>query len=257
VGVAIGPAFGGVIAASSYTIAFYLAASGMIFYSLLLFVFASETLVRRLGAIDRQPIASERERFGGYRHISKDRPFMSFTGAVTLTTICASIMWVLLSVYTKKNYGLPESRYGLIPMTNALMVVFVQFPVTQVTKRYPPLLMLAIGSLFYAVGVGSVALGHGFWGFWLSMVVMTIGELILVPTATTYAANLAPADMRGRYMSIYGLTWGVATGIGPVLGGFLNDNLGPSTIWIGAFFIGITSTFSFLRLMRNKLRIDV
>ncbi len=252
VGVAVGPAFGGVIAASSYTIAFYIAASGMIFYSLLLFIFASETLVRRFDATYDQ-----RERFGGYGHISKDTPFVSFTGAVTLTTICASIMWVLLSVYTKTNYGLPESRYGFIPMTNALMVVFLQFPVTQVTKRYPPLLMLATGSLFYAVGVGSVALGSGFRDFWLSMVIMTIGELILVPTATTYAANLAPAEMRGRYMSIYGLTWGIATGIGPLLGGFLNDNLGPSTIWIGAFFIGITSTFSFLMLTRKKLLVKV
>jgi MFS family permease len=248
VGVALGPVIGGLIAASSYTIAFYIAASGMIFYSLLLFIFASETLVRQAGPIDLK-----RERFGGYAHIWRDTPFMSFTGAVTLTTICASMMWVLLSVYTKENFGLPESKYGLIPMTNALMVVFLQFPVTQVTKRYPSLWMLAAGSFFYAVGVGSVALGNGFPGFWLSMVIMTVGELILVPTATTYVANLAPAEMRGRYMSIYGLTWGVATGIGPVLGGFLNDNMGPITIWMGAFLIGITSTFSFLMLTRKKI----
>ena len=43
--------------------------------------------------------------------------------------------------------------------------------------------------------------------FWISMVVMTVGELILVPTASTYAANLAPVDKRGRYMSIFGLSW--------------------------------------------------
>jgi MFS family permease len=86
------------------------------------------------------------------------------------------------------------------------------------------------------------------------MVIMTIGELILIPTATTYVANLAPAEMRGRYMSVYGLTWGVATGIGPVLGGFLNDNFGPTTIWIGAFLIGISSTAGFLLLMRHPAR---
>jgi MFS family permease len=58
------------------------------------------------------------------------------------------------------------------------------------------------GALFYAAGVGSVSLARGFWGFWLSMVIMTIGELIAMPTSSTYAAGLAPADMRGRYMSI-------------------------------------------------------
>jgi MFS family permease len=109
--------------------------------------------------------------------------------------------------------------------------------------------MLAAGSFFYALGVGSVALGNGFWGFWASMVIMTIGELILIPTATTFVADLAPAEMRGRYMSIYGLTWGIATGVGPVLGGFLNDNLGPITIWIGAFIIGMAGTAGFLFLL--------
>jgi MFS family permease len=60
--------------------------------------------------------------------------------------------------------------------------------------------------------------------------------------------------MRGRYMSIYGLTWGVATGIGPVLGGVLYDTLGPATIWVGAFVIGLFSTIGFLLLRRSARR---
>ncbi len=247
VGVALGPAFGGMIATASYTTAFYLAASGMILFSLLLLTLASETLASRAETAG-QPV----ERFAGYDRILKDRPFLSFTGAITLTTICASIMWVLLSVYAKTNYQVRENVYGLIPTTNALMVVFLQYPVTLVTKRYAPLQMMAAGSFLYAVGVGSVALGDGFQDFWISMVIMTLGELILIPTATTYVANLAPADMRGRYMSIYGLTWGVATGIGPVLGGILNDNLGPTTIWVGAFVIGLIGTTGFLLLRRSS-----
>jgi MFS family permease len=104
---------------------------------------------------------------------------------------------------------------------------------------------MALGSLFYAVGVGSIAFYSGFWGFWLGMVVMSAGELILVPTATTFAANKAPADMRGRYMSIYGLTQGTAQGIGPILGGLLNDHLGPRFIWLGAFVVGMIAMAGF------------
>jgi len=40
-------------------------------------------------------------------------------------------------------------------------------------------------------------------------------------------------------MSLYGLTWSVAVGVGPVLGGLLNDRIGPQAIWIGALFIGL------------------
>jgi MFS family permease len=135
------------------------------------------------------------------------------------------------------------------------MVVLFQVVVTRITKRFPPLWVLAVGSLFYAVGVGSVALGTGFWGFWTSMVIATIGELILIPTSTTYAANQAPPDMRGRYMSIYGLTWSIAAGIGPVLGGFLNDNLSPRSTWIGGFLTGMAATVGFVVLALSRQRL--
>jgi MFS family permease len=249
VGVALGPACGGMIAASSYTIAFYLAAGGMLTYSLLLALFARETLPAQPGRPARAA-----ERFGGYDRILRDRQFVAFVAAFSLTMFCAATMWVLLGVYAKQNYQVPESQYGFIATTNALMVIFLQVLVTQVTKRHPPLWVLSLGALFYAFGVGSVAWGQGFWAFWTSMVVMTVGELIMTPTATALAANLAPAEMRGRYMSLYGLTWGVGVGLGPVLGGLLNDNIGPSAIWYGALLVGLASASGFLVLARRRPR---
>jgi MFS family permease len=80
---------------------------------------------------------------------------------------------------------------------------------------------------------------------------MTIGELILVPTSSTYVANLAPADKRGRYMSIYGLSWSISTGIGSLIGGTLNDVLGLQAIWYGGAIIGFFGVLAFL-LMKEK-----
>jgi MFS family permease len=242
-GVALGPAIGGFIATTSFTIAFYLAALGLIIYGLLLTFFGYETLTSI-----KLAVRPARARFGGYGQIFRDGRLITFTLNFTLTSICAAMVWVLLSVYTYTYYGLPENLYGLIPTTNAIMVVALQLFVTNHTKRRPPLSMMALGTLFYAVGVGSVALGQGFWGFWVSMVILTVGELILIPTATTYVANLAPPDMRGRYMSIYSLSWGIAFGIGPVLGGLLNDNIGPSAIWYGGLVIGLVSAALFVVL---------
>jgi MFS family permease len=80
------------------------------------------------------------------------------------------------------------------------------------------------------------------------MVVMTVGELILIPTSNTYTANLAPADMRGRYMSIYGLTHSVASGIAPLVGGFLSDTISPRATWVGGGVIGLISVLAFVAL---------
>ena len=249
VGVAIGPAIGGFLASASYNLAFYGAATGLTIYGLLLAFKAKETLP----ALHPEQIAqAARERFGGYGKVLTDKPYRAFVFSFLFTQFSASILWVMLSVYTKTNFGLPESRYGLIPMTNALMVVILQLPVTQWTKKQRPQMMMALGALFYAVGVGSVALGSSFWGFWTSMVIMTLGELVLVPTTSTYAANSAPTHMRGRYMSIYGLTWNVAQGIGPVTGGFLNDTFGPRSMWYGGGVTGLISTGLFLLLANRR-----
>jgi MFS family permease len=81
---------------------------------------------------------------------------------------------------------------------------------------------------------------------------MTIGELILMPTASAYVAGLAPPDMRGRYMSVAGLTWSAAAGIAPLMGGNLNDNISPVATWYGGFVIGIIGILGFLYLSREE-----
>jgi len=245
VGVAIGPAVGGVLATASYSIAFYCAAVGMVAYGLLIVFFARETL-------PAEAAHTRVDAFGGYGRIVRDRRFMPFAGALTLTQMCVALMWILMAVYAKRSYGVPESLYGLVPTTNALMVVFFQVSVTRITKRHSMLKMLTVGALFYAVGVGSVALARGLGGFWISMVIITIGELILAPTSSTYVANLAPADMRGRYMSVASLTWPAASGIAPVMGGYMNDTFGPVTIWYGGFVVGMLSTVWFAALHRRS-----
>lgn len=245
-GIALGPTIGGFIAAASYSLAFYCAAAGMASYGILLAFFAIETLPDLAAVKSAHP----KERLGGYGEVVRDRHFLRFTATFTLVQVCAALIWVLLSVYTKVNYGVSERQYGLIPTTNALMVVLLQVAVTQVSKRFPPLRVLAVGALFYAVAVSCVALGTGFWGFWLCMVIMTTGELLLVPTSSTYVANLAPADKRGRYMSIYGLTWGVSSGVGPLVGGMLSDNIGPKAPWLAGGLVGLVGVLGFLAMSR-------
>ena len=246
-GISIGPMIGGFISSVSFTITFYFAGAGMLIYSLLLAFFAHESLPKHvvLPGDTSKP-------FGGYLLVLRDSQFLMFIGAFILTQMCATMIWILMPVYANGIYNVPENQYGFIPTTNALMVVFLQVFATRITKRYPPLPVMLVGTIFYALGVGSVALGHSFMGFWISIIIMTIGELILMPTSSSYVAGLAPPDMRGRYMSIAGLTWSAAAGIAPLLGGFLNDNIAPVATWYGGFVIGIVGILGFFILSKKQ-----
>jgi MFS family permease len=246
-GIAIGPMIGGFLSSISYSITFFLAGVGMLIYSLLMAFFAVETLPQKSA-----PSEQLYKSFMGYIHVLRDSKFLPFVGAFILAQMCAVMIWILMPVYANGIYNVSESQYGFIPTTNALMVVFLQVYVTHTTKRYRPLPVMALGTFFYALGVGSVAFGHSFIGFWISIVIMTIGELILMPTASAYVAGLAPTDMRGRYMSIAGLSWSVAAGIAPLMGGYLNDNVSPVATWYGGLAIGIIGILDFLYLSRKE-----
>jgi MFS family permease len=245
VGVAIGPAVGGFVATVSYSWAFLAAAVAYALFSLLVLLLVGETLPHTV------PQAAEPASGAGYAPLLRDGTFLLFCGISTLAIVPTALTMVLLPVYAKEQFGVVESQYGFIMATNAAMVVLFQYSVTQVTRRYPHLPVLAVGALFYGLGAGSVALGQGFAAFLTSMIVLTVGELILVPTGIALAANLSPPDMRGRYMGIYGLGWPVAFGVGPVLGGFLNDHLAPVTIWIGGLAFGLAAMGGFLLLTRT------
>ncbi len=242
-GFAIGPAVGGFVAATSYHLAFLAGATGMLLYSGLMFFLAHETLHQEVPT-DVRRVAQA----GGFSRLLHDGKYLAFIGILSVGLIAPGMLWVLLAVYTKNDFGMPENVYGWIPTTNALMCVFVQYMVTRVTRRYPTLPVMAAGMLIYAVGVGSVALMTGFWGFWISMVVLTFGELTLIPTATKFVADIAPPDMRGRYMSLYWLGWGLSRAAAPLIGGTLHDRIAPRAIWVGGLGIGLASVFGLLLL---------
>lgn len=242
---ALGPAIGGFLATRSYHLAFYGAGLGFLTYSLLLFLLARETLHK--SAVETSPRPAQNE---GYRRVFQDKRYMVFVAMLSMGLIAPTMLWILMPVYAKTNYGMPEALYGWIPTTNALMCVFVQYFVTSITRRYHTLAVLGVGMFIYAIGTGSVALMSTFGGFWLSMVILTFGELTLVPTASKYVADLAPADLRGRYMSIHWLGWGLARTLSPIIGGFLNDNIAPRAIWVGGLLVGLTSAFGLFLLRR-------
>jgi MFS family permease len=252
---ALGPAVGGFLASTSYTLAFYGATIGFISYGLLLFFLAHETLDKTVSR-ENAAVASAQVRVSpeaalsqdGYLHVFKDKAYVSFVLLMGMGLIAPTMLWILMPVYAKTNFNVPESMYGWIPTTNAAMCVFLQYAVTQITRKYRTLPVMAAGMLIYALSVGSVALMTGFGGFLFSMVMLTFGELTVVPTASKYVADIAPSHLRGRYMSIYWFGWGLARTLSPLIGGYLNDAFFPKAIWIGGLLIGLTSSLGLFLL---------
>jgi MFS family permease len=101
--------------------------------------------------------------------------------------------------------------------------------------------MIAFGTVFYMIGFTLFGVVTAYALFALNIVIITIGEMIVVPTSQALATDFAPEAMRGRYMAIFGLSWAIPSTIGPGAAGYILDNYNPNLLWfIGGALCGLS-----------------
>jgi predicted MFS family arabinose efflux permease len=59
-----------------------------------------------------------------------------------------------------------------------------------------------------------------------------LGEMLWVPTSQAVVAALAPADIRGAYMGVFGSTWSIGWALTPFLGLQIRNAYGDATMWM-------------------------
>lgn len=195
---------------------------------------------------------SMKQTFAGYGRVFKDTPFLAFIGVTVLMTLVYMNMNSTLGVYLRDQHGLPEVRYALLLSINAILVVLFQFWITRRLEKYKPLLMMAAGSLLYAIGFSLYGYVSTFAFFIIAMIIITIGEMVVSPFQQSLVASFAPESMRGRYMAVSGLSWSISFTIGPYFAGLLLDSGHPGLLWAFCGLVGMLATFGFVIL--NKFR---
>ena len=246
--VVIGPAIGGLLAARSYLALFIMDAVISLITAVLVFRFIPETKPESSSDESEESMAGS---FSGYLQVFRDGVFMLFLGASILMVLTYMNMNTTLGVFLRDVHGIPEAGYGWLLSLNAAMVVLLQFPITRRIENQKPLLMMAAGTLLYAIGFALYGFVSVYSLFVLAMVIITVGEMIVAPMGQALVAKFAPEEMRGRYMAVFGISWGLPFAIGPYLAGLILDNYDPRWLWYIAGVIGLLAVFGFLALHRH------
>lgn len=184
-------------------------------------------------------------RGGGYGRVFRDSPFMIFVILYGVIGIVYSQMNTTFGIYLTRTFHYQASAYTAMLATNAAMVVLFQFPLARWVDQQDRSAMLALGAALYGIGFGLIGFAASLPLFWIAVVILTIGEMVIVPAAQTVTADLAPADMRGRYQAAFGLINNFFYGFGPVIGGYLFDVGHSQFIWFGSLILGLAVAFGF------------
>ena len=241
----VGPTIAGFVASKSFLALFLTDAVISCVVALIVYRFIKETKPQTPAGHEEQTIAQS---MGGYGIVFRDLPFVAFILSSILMGIVYLQMYGSLSVYLRDNYAINPQGYGLLMTTSAVTVILFQFWTTRQIKNRPPFQMMALGAIFYAIGftlfgiVGTLAL------FALNIVIITIGEMIVVPTSQSLVAGFAPEDMRGRYMATAGLSWVIPSIIGPAVAGYILDHYNPHLLWYVGGILTMISVAGFYLL---------
>jgi MFS family permease len=242
----VGPTIGGLMASRSYLLLFVMDAICSLITAAIIFRLIPETKPQREEAGEKQE--SLLRTMSGYGKVITDRLYMAYIAASMLMLVVYIQMYNSLSVFLRDVHGITPQQYGFLLTSSAITVVICQFWVSRRVKNYPPMLMMALGSAFYVVGFSMFGFVGAYILFISAIVLITVGEMIVMPVSQALAANFAPIDMRGRYMAIFSLAWTVPAMVGPTLAGLILDNYNPNWVWYAGGIICTLAVVSFLYL---------
>jgi predicted MFS family arabinose efflux permease len=234
-----GTALGGLIAARSFLALFVMDAILSTLVAIILYLYLPET----------QPQHQDQEKkpepflktVAGYREVLRDMPYMVFTLAGIISLLVYQQEYSSLSVYLRDIHHISSQDYGVMLAVAGLEVVLFQIWISRAIKKYSPFVMMTFGTLFFIAGFTMIGFVRGVPLFLLSIVVITIGEMITVPTNRVIGVNFAPVEMRGRYMAVYDLGWTIPAMVGPAAAGLILDHYNPNLLW---YLGGILCTVS-------------
>ncbi len=244
----IGPTIGGLVANQSFFALFVIDSVVSCIVAAFFYRLIPETMPE---AHETSKPQSVLHTFIGYRQVVRDLAFMAFLLASILMLVVYQQAYSSLSVFLRDYHDVGTQGYGFLLTSSAIVVVLFQFWVSRLIKSRPPFLMMAFGTLFYMIGFGMFGFVSAYYLFVTAIVVITTGEMIVVPTSQALAANFAPEDMRGRYMAVYGLSWALPSTLGPAAAGYVLDNFNPNLLWyIGGILCAVAAFFFYLLHLR-------
>ncbi|MHB1653792.1 MAG: MFS transporter [Desulfitobacteriaceae bacterium] len=240
-GVAVGTALGGIVAQISFRWVFLGNAATFLMYLLIVTLWVPK----------RSPRENITHHKTGKTTVIHDDPgfpaLLALSGGILLVWT-AYIQWVTIVPVVMGQRGFSLLSYSFLWTLNGIFIVILQ-PLIALTirlwahdfRRQFYLACLLIAGSYLTLQ------GHlPYVSYVVGMLILTLGEMLILPAVPAAAARLAPVGREGAYQGIVG---GAASGgrmLGPFLGGIVFDLGGDSKVWLLALGFMAAALVSFL-----------
>ncbi len=191
----------------------------------------------------------------GFRAVARDRLFLTVIAAnIVLVVVGHTLFSNILPPFAKAHTPVGPAAIGIIVLVNTSFIVIAQIPAVRVVARMRRTHAFALASALFAVSLLAVlpaTLIHSALAATSLLVgvaiVFALGEIAHILVLGPLVADMAPAHLLGRYLSLYSLTFTLSLAIGPAIGGLLLKTA-PDAIWWGGAVAAVLAGTVLLRL---------
>ena len=213
-GIGLGGALGGLVAGFGLTGFILLFLANALTY--LIYVFVLVAVVR--DDVRPEPIV------GGYRLVLRDRAFLhlAFTNMAIIAVGWGVFTW-LVPPYAQEEIGISTRLIGLLLLANAVTVVVAQVPIARLAEGRRRAVMMALAASIFVfacllVVAAGLSTSLAYPALVAASIAVGVGECFHTSVLMPLVADLAPANLRGRYMASIGLSWWIGLALAPTLG---------------------------------------
>jgi MFS family permease len=232
-GMSIGPALGGFLAAVSFRAMFYVDGITSILGGIVLSLFAW----REHGSDSGEPHPHQSGLSVGLLSPS----FLIFLTGIFLLGIVFFQHEGAMPLFLVRELGMSPAFYGLLFTINTLLIVAIEVPLNAATAHWNHRSSMAIACLLFATGFGALAFVTSATGVIATVVVWTFGEMLFFPSMAAHMGDVAEPGRRGAYMGAQSMAMSSAFALGPWLGTAVFEHFGSTTLWLLMFAIGVVA----------------
>jgi MFS family permease len=191
----------------------------------------------------------------GFRAVARDRVFVAVIALnIVLVVVGHTFFSNILSPFAKAHTSVGPAAIGIIFFVNTSFIVIAQIPAVRVVARMRRTHAFAATSAIFAAALLAVlpaTLIHSELAAASLLagvaVVFALGEVVHILVLGPLVADMAPAHLLGRYLSLYSLTFTLSLAIGPAIGGVLLQHA-PDAVWWGGALAAVLAGAFLLRL---------
>lgn len=240
-GMSIGPAIGGYLAAHAYPLIFIANGAANLFAGMIL-------IIGLLHAHWLKPTNHHRSLELNLKWLRHDRRLAVFVLGMVPVSMVFFQHESTLAVFLHQDLHLPLTFYGFLFTVNTLIIVCFELLLNMATMHWAYRVNFLLGSILITIAFTGLLFATQAWHVLLLTVIWTFGEMIFYPAAGSYIAEIAPEARRGTYMSIYSTCSNIGMLFGPWGGAIIMQHFGSAGLWLACGCWGAMSVIVYCYL---------